>query len=137
MDSKLTQEGGEFKAEQVYANKVIVNHHGGVVLVATIFTATATTRLEVLELKTGVEKWKNPASAKARSLSRTECCTCARKAREPSHWFRRHRKSTNLVSEFDQPERSDAQAWPHPVVAGGKLYIRDQDKLFCYDIKQK
>ena len=38
---------------------------------------------------------------------------------------------------FDQPDRSRQQAWPHPVVANGKLYIRDQDLLFCYDVKQK
>ena len=40
------------------------------------------------------------------------------------------------VGEFEQPERSNTMAWPHPVVAGGKLYLRDQDKLFCYDIQQ-
>jgi outer membrane protein assembly factor BamB len=38
---------------------------------------------------------------------------------------------------FDQPERSDKEAWPHPVIADGKLYLRDQDKLFCYDVKAK
>jgi len=36
---------------------------------------------------------------------------------------------------FDQPDRSSAPAWAHPIVANGKLYIRDQDALFCYDIK--
>ncbi|MCX6902474.1 MAG: hypothetical protein NTW03_03115 [Verrucomicrobia bacterium] len=38
---------------------------------------------------------------------------------------------------FAQPERSKDKAWPHPVVAGGKLYLRDQDLLFCYDVKAK
>jgi outer membrane protein assembly factor BamB len=38
---------------------------------------------------------------------------------------------------FDQPDRSDKQSWPHPVVAGGFLYLRDQDRLFCYDIRRK
>ncbi|SRR5258708_1671794 len=38
---------------------------------------------------------------------------------------------------FDQPERTDKPAWAHPVIANGKLYIRDQDTLFCYDVKQK
>ena len=35
---------------------------------------------------------------------------------------------------FDQPDRSSSPAWAHPVVANGKLYIRDQDLLFCYDV---
>ena len=38
------------------------------------------------------------------------------------------------VSRFDQPNRSDHKAWPHPVVANGKLYLRDQDLLLCYDV---
>jgi hypothetical protein len=25
-------------------------------------------------------------------------------------------------------------SWSHPVVAGGKLYLREQDHLFCYDL---
>ena len=38
---------------------------------------------------------------------------------------------------FDQPDRSDSPAWTHPVVANGKLYVRDQDLLLCYDIQAK
>jgi outer membrane protein assembly factor BamB len=36
-----------------------------------------------------------------------------------------------------QPERSDKQAWPHLVIANGKLYVRDMDWLLCYDVKAK
>ena len=38
---------------------------------------------------------------------------------------------------FNQPDRTDKPAWAHPVVANGKLYIRDQDTLFCYDVKAR
>ena len=38
---------------------------------------------------------------------------------------------------FQQPDRSRSWAWAHPVIANGKLYIRDQDLLFCYDVKAK
>jgi hypothetical protein len=38
---------------------------------------------------------------------------------------------------FNQPDRSTQSTWPHPVIAGGKLYLRDQDTLLCYDIKAK
>jgi alcohol dehydrogenase (cytochrome c) len=36
---------------------------------------------------------------------------------------------------FEQPDRSNSPAWSHSVIANGKLYIRDQDLLLCYDIK--
>ena len=38
---------------------------------------------------------------------------------------------------FEQPDRTDLPAWAHPVIANGKLYIRDQDLLLCYDIQAK
>jgi hypothetical protein len=28
-------------------------------------------------------------------------------------------------------------SWPHPVIAEGRLYLRDQDLLFAYDIQKK
>jgi len=34
---------------------------------------------------------------------------------------------------FGQPDRTHLPAWAHPVVANGKLYIRDQGQLLCYD----
>jgi outer membrane protein assembly factor BamB len=40
-------------------------------------------------------------------------------------------------SRFDQPNRSRSNSWSHPVVANGRLYIRDQGVLLCYDVKQK
>jgi outer membrane protein assembly factor BamB len=38
---------------------------------------------------------------------------------------------------FEQPDRSGKPAWAHPVIANGKLYLRDQDVLFCYDVKAR
>jgi alcohol dehydrogenase (cytochrome c) len=38
-------------------------------------------------------------------------------------------------SRLQQPDRSKLPAWPHPVVANGRLYVRDQDVLLCYNIK--
>ena len=42
-----------------------------------------------------------------------------------------------LVSSFRLPERSQWPSWPHPAIANGKLYVRDQDKLLCFDIRAK
>lgn len=37
----------------------------------------------------------------------------------------------------DQPQRRSQmeRAWAYPVVANGRLYIRDMQKLWCYDVK--
>lgn len=36
---------------------------------------------------------------------------------------------------FSQLDRTREQAWTHPVVANGKLCIRDRDLLLYYDVK--
>ena len=28
----------------------------------------------------------------------------------------------------------NGQSWPYPVIQDGKLYLRDQDELLCYDV---
>jgi hypothetical protein len=40
-------------------------------------------------------------------------------------------------SRFDQPNLSGKNTWPHPVIANGRLLIRDQVVLLCYDVKAK
>jgi hypothetical protein len=46
-------------------------------------------------------------------------------------------QACQLHGQFEQPERSDQPSWPHPVIAGGKLYLREQDMLYCYDVSAK
>jgi hypothetical protein len=29
----------------------------------------------------------------------------------------------------------EGRIWVHPVISNGKLYLRDQDLIFCYDVK--
>src|SRR5438034_397959 len=41
------------------------------------------------------------------------------------------------TGRFDQPSRSRDNSWPQPVIADGKLFIRDHDILLCYDVKGK
>ena len=36
---------------------------------------------------------------------------------------------------FKQPDHGERPAWPHPVVANGRLYLRDGKVLLCYDVK--
>jgi outer membrane protein assembly factor BamB len=45
-----------------------------------------------------------------------------------------------IISSFKLPApnlKSYPQSWPHPVIANGKMYLRDQDVLYCYDVKAK
>lgn len=41
----------------------------------------------------------------------------------------------NLKSQFESPAGMGT-GWPHPVILHGKLYIRGNNQLLCYDVKQ-
>jgi hypothetical protein len=41
-----------------------------------------------------------------------------------------------LKGHFKPAYVSGQPAWSHPVVIGGRLYLRDQDKLMCYDARR-
>lgn len=41
------------------------------------------------------------------------------------------------VSTFKIPHSGSAPSWSHPVVTGGKLYLREGDWIMCYDVKGK
>ncbi len=41
------------------------------------------------------------------------------------------------TGRFVHSDRPKAASWAHLVVFGGRLYIRDMDVLYCYDVKAK
>jgi hypothetical protein len=41
----------------------------------------------------------------------------------------------NLKSSF-RLASVRAESWPHPVISGGRMYLRDQEVLMCYEIRQ-
>ena len=38
------------------------------------------------------------------------------------------------ISSFKIPDGMK-QSWPHPVISGGLLYLRGNDKILCYDLR--
>jgi len=133
-------------ADEVYSdantinkkNDRTANHLGGMVLVGDHLYGTNERNLRCLELKTGKLVWENKCVGKGSIMAadgnlivRSEGGKGSIALVEASPaGYKEH-------GRFDQPERSKSNSWPHPVVAGGKLYIRDQDVLLCFDLKAK
>jgi len=44
-------------------------------------------------------------------------------------------KEYKEVGSFKIPESGKRPSWSHPVILDGKLYLREQDKILCYDIR--
>ncbi len=144
--ARLSKGGnGEFTAEEVWFSKNMENHHGGVILHdGALFGANGGNGggyLACLDFKTGDVLWNEKDSDKRRvtkgSVAFADGRIYYRTEEGPVVLIEPSRKEYSERGRFTQPERTDKPAWAHPVVANGKLYIRDQDTLFCYDVKAK
>jgi outer membrane protein assembly factor BamB len=134
---RVMKVGSKFSAAQIYANRVMVNQHGGVVQVgAYIYGYCDDKGLTCQNAKTGAAVWVESQRVKKASVSYADGRLYCREEDTgrmilvdavPGRYAEKGR--------FTQPDRTQEKAWTHPVIANGKLYIRDQDLLLCYDVK--
>lgn len=135
---KISGGSGKFSAEQIYANTDMVNHHGGVILLGDkLYGYIYNGGWTCMDFKSGEVAWRSQKLGKG-TISYAD-----------GRFYLRDEGSGTLVlieaspegwkecGRFGQPERSKAKAWPHTVICNGKWFVRDQDNLFCYDLKQK
>ena len=143
---KLEPDGkGGTKATVVYTkNPVLQDHHGGVIRVGDyVYGHSDRGGWTCLDIKAGSEdaEWQEKGIGKG-SVTFADGHLYCYSEREgevalveatPGGW-----KQTGL---FTIPEKSTPRPggaiWTHPVVANGKLYLRDHQLLFCYDVQAK
>ena len=133
---RLTREGDEVKATEVFFDQKYQNHHGGLVLIDGYLYGEGSSNLVCIEFKTGKEMWREKSAGKG-SIAAADGKLYYRNERGPIYLVDVNPEKYVQRGKFDQPERSGQAAWPHPVIANGKLYIRDQEKLFVYDVKRR
>jgi outer membrane protein assembly factor BamB len=134
---RLVNNGGAIKAEEAYANDIMTNQHGGVVLVGDhIYGFSDTKGWVCQDLKSGEMVWNDRGKLGKGAISYADGMLYLRSERGTVALIEASTGGYNEKGRFEQPDRSPHQAWPHPVVAGGRLYLRDQDVLLCYDVKE-
>lgn len=137
---KLTKETGGIKVAEAYATKDMANHHGGVILFDGHLYGFCDNNRKWLcqNFKTGEIVWSHNGVGKG-SITYADGHFYLRSesGRGTVALIEASSKSYDEKSRFNQPDRSDKNSWPHPVVANGRLYLRDQDVLLCYSVKAK
>ena len=133
---KLTATGESVKAEEVYNVKNLAVHHGGVVRVGDAVYGTTDGGLVCIDFKSGESKWQNRCVGKG-SIAAADGRLYVRSEKGPIALVEASPDAYKELGRFDQPDRSAKNAWPHPVIAGGRLYLRDQSILLCYDVKSE
>jgi outer membrane protein assembly factor BamB len=138
------------EAKKVYSQK-LSNEEGGVVLVDKHLYGNFDNRgWACLDFQTGeivkvgdkewLEKRKlekgsiTYADGQLYCLSDDEGTAVLVEANPAEKWKENGRFTIPKESKLRKP---NGRIWTHPVVANGRLYLRDQDLIFCYDIRQK
>lgn len=139
----LTSAGsGAINAEEVYFldAKTFQNHHGGMILHGGyVYAGTKHNKgfPTCLDVKSGEIKWGGEI--------RGEGSGSAAVLFADGHLIFRYQSGDvalieatpegyNLKGSF-MPVYQEDKSWAHPVIVDGKLYLREQNKLMCYDMR--
>jgi outer membrane protein assembly factor BamB len=135
---KPVRKDGVFTLEEVYSNNKLPIGLGGVVKAGDNFYGSSSVSAMCVDFKTGTVKWEEraigPCSwlvADKRIYVHAESGDVA--LIEPSAEGYREK---GRFSPSNPPTRGQAKAWAYPVVANGRLYIRELNSLWCYDVKK-
>lgn len=130
---KLTVSDGKVAAEEAWTTKDMVCHHGGYIIHKGYIYGNHNGGWSCLELKSGKVMWNERAVGKGslcfadgmlylfgESDGKAGLATCSPDGMEVTG---------NVTVQGSGP------SWAHPVVIGGRLYLRFADNLYCFNVK--
>ncbi len=132
--AKITREDNAFTATEEYFLNDLQNQHGGMVLVGDYVYATNNGSLMCFNFKDGKVVWTNRSVGKG-SITYADGHLIVRSEGGPVALVEATPTGYKEKGRFSQPDRSAERAWSYPVLAGGRLYLRDWDTLLVYDVK--
>ena len=131
----LSAQNGTVSASEVYFTREMKNHHGGVVLFDGYLYGFDDSILTCIQFSTGKRMWRDRSVGKGSVTMadgdlyiQGENNTLALAAASSSGYQEKGR--------FSIPDKG-LPSWAHPVVSGGRLYVRNQDSLMAYDVRGK
>ena len=148
MGIQLSKEGEGIKAETVYSNRDISNQHGGVILINGYIYGQSerpTDSWVCQNLKTGEivwsQKYQDVGVGKGSILRVNDRFILLDMQKGLSAVVDASPDGWKGFGSLEIPERTkitnqNNEVWTHPVVANDKLYVRDHDLLFCFDMKK-
>ncbi len=136
---QVPRDAGEVSVEEIYPiTPHLANKHGGIVLVGDYLYGDSDDKgiPFCASLMTGEIQWKS------RGSGRNSACFAA----ADGHIYIRYTDGTMTlvkaspdefeeVGKFKVPGSGSRPSWSHPVITGGKLYLREGDKLLSFDLR--
>jgi outer membrane protein assembly factor BamB len=131
---KLKIEDDQVKADQAWTTQQMECHHGGYVIHKGYVYGNHSDGWACLDLKTGKRMWNEHGVGKGSLCfadgmlylfsehdGQAALATCS---------------PTGLQLTGKVKVKGAGPSWAHPVVAGGRLYLRYDTNLYCFDVKQ-
>jgi outer membrane protein assembly factor BamB len=122
-------------AEEVYFEKKMACHHGGIVKIGEYMYSNGGGTLMCMHFKTGKIAWQNRSVGKGSLVAADGMLYVFSEGHEVAlvevnpEEYREHGRFK--IGAHGRP------SWAHPIVANGRLYLRDQEWLGAYDIRAK
>lgn len=141
---KSVKVGAGNAVEELYASTDMINHHGGVILVdGSLYGYSDKAGWTCMDFKTGAVKWTEKKALGKGAIHYADGCFYLLEERtgtvvlikaSDKGWDEQGRFTLSPQTTQRNPK---GMVWTHPVVSGGKLYLRDQELLFCFDVSGK
>ena len=132
---ELTASGKDISAKEVYFTREMRNHHSSSVLIGDHLYGFSSAILTAMKFDTGEVAWRDRSVGKGsvvfaddRLYLFSETGVVGLAAADPTGYHEHGRF---------QIKTGSLPTWSHPVVANGKLFIRDQDTIYAYDVKAR
>jgi len=134
---KLSAAGGKITAEQVWASKDMDNHHGGVILWdGYIYGARSSGKWVCFDWRTGETKYSERGVGKGSVTLADGLLYILSENGGKVGLVKPTPEGHEIISQFKIPPGGEGKSWAHPVVCGGRLYIRHGDFLFAFNVKE-
>lgn len=131
-----TSGAGDLTVEALWDTEVLDNMHGGVIEhQGYLYGSGDESRgWTCLDFKTGEKKWVESGKGAITFADGFLYCldengTLKLARAVPEKWI--------CTGHFKIPKGGPGAFWAHPVVCGGRLYVRHSEKLYIYDIREK
>jgi outer membrane protein assembly factor BamB len=137
---KIKKDGNTFTPEEVYWNEKLTNKHGGVILVGDRLYGDRDDSGNpwCADFKTGKVLWTRK-DGEGRGSAALTAADGKLYIRYEDGWVVLADATADKYTELSafRVPNGRGNCWAHPVVVGGKLYLRERDTLWCHDVKAK
>jgi hypothetical protein len=132
---ELTPANGGITAREVYFTRQMKNHHASSVVIGEHLYGFDDAILKAMKFDSGQIAWQDRSVGKGslvfadnRLYLYSENGVAGLAEASPQA-YKEHGRF--------QLKTGSLPTWSHPIVSGGRLYLRDQDTIYAYDVKAK